>query len=196
MMKKEANDKKEEDCPYVNNVKTIRITNEEAKGPNLARGLQLLMHDGEEFCMQIDSHSFAGKAWDVQMLQDWGACNNELAVLTTYIGSPENLGQNVMGAHEVPHLCTAYFNDDFPFNDRASAARNLQKPILAPLWAGGLSFSKCHAEWIVKYDVNLLQIWTGEEFGRGARLWTHGYDFYTPTKAIIAHDYTPGRKQK
>ena len=30
--------------------------------------------------------------------------------------------------------------------------------------------------------MNLLQIWTGEEFGFGfgSRLWTHGYDFYSP----------------
>ena len=46
------------------------------------------------------------------------------------------------------------------------------------------------------YDVNLVQIWTGEEFGRGARLWTWGYDFYTPTQPLIAHDYSPGPNQK
>ena len=30
------------------------------------------------------------------------------------------------------------------------------------------------------YHKNLI-LKKGEEFGRGARLWTHGYDFYTPT---------------
>ena len=75
-------------------------------------------------------------------------------------------------------------------------ANRLKRPILAPLWAGGLSFSKCHAEKRVKYDISLIQIWTGEEFGRGARLWTHGYDFYTPTKPIISHDYSPTANQK
>ena len=64
------------------------------------------------------------------------------------------------------------------------------------LWAAGFSFSKCHAELRVPYDANLIQIWTGEEFGRGARLWTSGYDFYTPTQPLIAHDYSPGKDQK
>lgn len=130
------------------------------------------------------------------MLIEWGACNNEMAILTTYIGSPQNLDKNVGETHEVPHLCTAHLNGDFPFNDRASAARYLEYPILAGLWAAGLSFSKCHAEIIVPYDINLLQIWTGEEFGRGARLWTNGYDFYSPRSPLIAHDYTPNVNKK
>jgi len=111
-------------------------------------------------------------------------------VLTTYIGSPENLDKNVGDRHEVPHLCTAHLKVDFPHNERASAARYLENPILCGLWAAGFSFSKCHAELRVPYDVNLIQIWTGEEFGRGARLWTWGYDFYTPTQPLIAHDYS------
>ena len=68
--------------------------------------------------------------------------------------------------------------------------------VFCPLWAAGFSFSKCHAEISVPYDINLIQLWTGEEYSRGARLWTHGYDFYTPTVPIIAHDYSPGKDQK
>ena len=71
---------------------------------------------------------------------------------------------NMHEIEKVPHLCTAHFAGEFPFNDRASAARWLKKPILAPLWAGGLSFSKCHAELRVPYDEKLIQIWTGFAF--------------------------------
>eukprot|EP01083_Nonionella_stella_P231053 816204_1 len=154
------------------------------------------MINGQDFCLQVDAHTFGAKQWDTRILSEWGKANNEMAVLTTYIGAPENLDKNVGGSHEVPHLCTAHLHGDFPFNDRASAARYLERPILCGLWAAGLSFSKCHAELRVPYDINLIQIWTGEEFGRGARLWTHGYDFYTPTQPLIAHDYTPGKNQK
>eukprot|EP00484_Ammonia_sp_Unknown_P000235 CAMPEP_0197023138 /NCGR_PEP_ID=MMETSP1384-20130603/3927_1 /TAXON_ID=29189 /ORGANISM="Ammonia sp." /LENGTH=490 /DNA_ID=CAMNT_0042451315 /DNA_START=9 /DNA_END=1478 /DNA_ORIENTATION=+ len=183
-------------CKHYSNIKTIRIPHSEAKGPNLARGLQITMIDGQDFCLQVDAHSFGSQNWDTRLLQEWGKADNEMAVLTTYIGSPENLDKNVGGTHEVPHLCTAHLHGDFPFNDRASAARYLENPILCALWAAGFSFSKCHAELRVPYDINLIQIWTGEEFGRGARLWTSGYDFYTPTQPLIAHDYTPGKNQK
>lgn len=32
-------------------------------------------------------------------------------------------------------------------------------------------------------------MFNGEEFSRGARLWTHGYDFYTPSRAYIGTWY-------
>ena len=74
-------------------------------------------------------------------------------------------------------------------NSQASAAANLEKPILTPLWAAGLSFSRCHAERNVPNDIELKGIFSGEEYGRGSRLWTHGYDFYTITRPIIATYY-------
>lgn len=191
-----SNEENAKICKHFNNIKTIRMKHSEAKGPNLARGKQITMIDGQDFCLQVDAHTFGAINWDTRILEEWGKPNNEMAVLTTYIGSPENLDKNVAGSHEVPHLCTAHLHGDFPFNDRASAARYLENPILCGLWAAGFSFSKCHAELRVPYDINLIQIWTGEEFGRGARLWTNGYDFYTPTQPLIAHDYTPGKNQK
>ena len=86
--------------------------------------------------LQVDAHTFGAKDWDSRILEEWGKAKNEMAVLTTYIGSPENLDKNVGGSHEVPHLCTAHLQGDFPFNDRASAARYLENPILCGLWAG------------------------------------------------------------
>ncbi|CAM9859249.1 unnamed protein product, partial [Phaeothamnion confervicola] len=32
-------------------------------------------------------------------------------------------------------------------------------------------------------------VFDGEEFGVAARLWTRGYDMYTPDKSIVGHDY-------
>lgn len=41
-------------CPYFNQIKTIRMSSKDAKGPNLARALQQTLIQNEEFCMQID----------------------------------------------------------------------------------------------------------------------------------------------
>ena len=41
----------------------------------------------------------------------------------------------------------------------------------------------------MRYDPHLPQIFDGEEFSRASRLWTHGYDMYTPTRGIVFHDY-------
>ena len=90
----------------------------------------------------------------------------------------------------MPHLCCAQLGGMGAIrNCQAKAAANLEKPILAPLWAAGMSFSRCHAERDVPNDINLRHIFTGEEFGRGVRLWTHGYDFYSITRPIIGVYY-------
>jgi Glycosyltransferase (GlcNAc) len=35
----------------------------------------------------------------------------------------------------------------------------------------------------------LIQVFDGEEFSMAARMWTRGYDFYTPDISLIGHDY-------
>ena len=57
------------------------------------------------------------------------------------------------------------------------------------IWGAGLSFSKCHAEKKVPYDIHLPMIFDGEEFSRAARFWTYGYDIYTPHRVYVFHDY-------
>ena len=46
----------------------------------------------------------------------------------------------------------------------------------------------------IPYDPNLSHLFQGEEVLFSARLWTHGYDFYTPNKKICWHSY--GRSDK
>jgi hypothetical protein len=60
-------------------------------------------------------------------------------------------------------------------NAQANACANMDTPLMQPLWAAGLSFARCHAEWVVPQDPNLKSVFTGEEFSRGARLWTAGW---------------------
>ena len=94
---------------------------------------------------------------------------------------------------KVPLLCTTEWGaNGMVRNGQASVAGNLQRPKLTALWGAGLSFSKCHAEKTVRYDPHLPQIFDGEEFSRAARLWTHGYDVYTPSVNAVFHNYTGG----
>ena len=147
--------------------------------------------------MQIDAHSDATKGWDVLMLREWGKCENEYAVITTYPSNIKDIGRNSNNHWEMPHLCEASITGmGAVHNGRAKAAANLQRPILAPLWAAGLSFSRCHAEKRVPNDINLKHVFTGEEYSRGARLWTHGYDFYSPTRAHIGTWYQSQKGNK
>ena len=63
-------------------------------------------------------------------------------------------------------------------------------PYLPPPPVQSLTHSKCHALKKTPYDPNLPHIFDGDEFARFARLWTRGYDVYTPSRTIVAHDYS------
>merc|ERR1712194_404268 len=70
----------------------------------------------------------------------------------------------------------------------------IKTPMLHPLWGAGISFSRGHRVLRVPYDCCLPMIFDGEEFSMAVRMWTWGYDFYTPRSSIVAHPYH--RKKK
>ena len=173
-------------------VSEITVDAKDAKGPTWARFLQgdLIVGD-EEFCMQLDSHSDFTPGWDVEMVKEWLATRNEHGILTTYIAGFEQrpTGPNSV---EVPHCCNVMWGaHGIIRNQQATNAGNLRAPLLAPLWAAGLSFAKCHAAKAVPYDAHLWYTFDGEEFSRAARFWTRGYDFYSPSRNLVFHDYKP-----
>jgi len=179
------------DCPHQDNIRMRRMKHTEAQGPVFARAQQnKLLKDTDEFCMQVDAHTDAVQDWDKKMLEQWGATKNEYAVISTYPTNAMELGKNANNHWEMPHICEATMSSQGMIsNHQASAAANLQHPILAPLWAAGLSFSRCHAERNVGADPMLKGVFSGEEYSRGARLWTHGYDFYSPSRPYIGTWY-------
>jgi hypothetical protein len=171
----------------------------EAKGPAYARAFQpLLISDGarmEDFCMQIDAHTIFSRNWDDEIIKQWADTDNEYAILTTYPTNamditPDGGITNSNNHWEVPHMCDVdLVGGGIANNAQASAAANLQRPCLSKLWAAGLSFGRCHAERDVPADPNLKDVFTGEEFGRGVRLWTNGYDMYTLARPVIGTWY-------
>ena len=179
-------------CKWRSHVRMKRLLAAQAAGPVYARALQReLVEPSDDFCVQIDAHTEGIDGWDNRFLNEWGATNNEFAVLSTYPTNIDDLHKNSNKHWEMPHLCCASLGGQIGAvrNCQAKAAANLEKPILAPLWAAGMSFARCHAERDVPNDINLRHIFTGEEFGRGVRLWTHGYDFYSVTRPIIGVYY-------
>ncbi|CAM9815553.1 unnamed protein product [Pylaiella littoralis] len=179
-------------CPHFDNIKTLRVEAKWAAGPCYGRHLQSYMLREEEFCMQTDSHMDVVQDWDVKMLAMWGRVNNEYGILTTYVHKIEQLNQGAENKKEVPHLCQLGFtpNTNHPRYVQAKMAIKLPAPKLTNTWAAGLSFGKCHSWKATPYDPGLRKkVFDGEEFSMHARLWTRGYDTYTPDKSLVGHDY-------
>jgi [Skp1-protein]-hydroxyproline N-acetylglucosaminyltransferase len=54
---------------YKNNIRTINLDHTEARGPTYARYLCATLWDGEEYFLQIDSHTLFAKDWDVKCIE-------------------------------------------------------------------------------------------------------------------------------
>jgi len=124
---------------------------------------------------------------------EWFNTKNEFGVISHRPRSMAEMADYTSGGrkeHVVSRICHVEMNQaDFPiFGAVPSEARNLREPLLMQGWSAGFSFAKCHLEETVPYDFFLPQIFQGDEFPRYARMWTRGYDVYTPTKNIVFHD--------
>jgi hypothetical protein len=66
--------------------------------------------------------------------------------------------------------------------------------VRSPLWASGFSFSDSSALHEVPYDPALPFLFFGEEVSMAARLFTHGYDFFSPPEAVVYHLWSRGHR--
>jgi hypothetical protein len=129
--------------------------------------------------------------WDDELIAEWLKPRNEYAVLSTYVHHIDRLPINHLH-DDVPYICKTKWGEGHMIrNEQASSCVRLPRPKLTFTWGAGLSFSKCHAMHRVPYDPNLPQIFDGEEFSIAMRLFTNGYDVYTPGRNLVFHDYTP-----
>ncbi|RLN57792.1 hypothetical protein BBJ28_00004898 [Nothophytophthora sp. Chile5] len=183
-------------CPYRDHIRIDKRSASESRGPTLARHQQQKLIQQEEFCLQLDGHSIFTNLWDENLLAEWTRVDNEMAVLSTYLHHIHSFvkenGDNAFSG-SVPHLCTTMRGTNgLVRNVGASMISGAKFPQLEALWGAGLSFNKCHAERRVPVDSHTLWMFDGEEFLRASRLWTSGYDLYSPSElgSVIFHNYS------
>jgi hypothetical protein len=176
---------------YRSHIRVTVVRAADSKGPVFARAKQRAMQGDELFCMQIDAHSQFVLRWDDELIAEWLKVRNEYAVLSTYVHHIDRLPINHLH-DDVPYICKTKWGEGHMIrNEQASSCVRLTRPKLSFSWGAGLSFSKCHATRRVPYDPNLPQIFDGEEFSIAMRLFTNGYDVYTPGRNLVFHDYSP-----
>mmetsp|Transcript_10862 Transcript_10862/g.17809 ORF Transcript_10862/g.17809 Transcript_10862/m.17809 type:complete len:530 (+) Transcript_10862:55-1644(+) len=182
------------DCKF-ENINSVTYSFRLARGLSYARATadEELMAD-EEFCLQSDSHVDLIPNWDMALLNMWGMIQNEYAVLSTQPTATSLLGKNVHDRWEVAHQCSFDWREvDGLLTNReggeVSSAINLDTPLLSPTWTSKFSFSKCHAHKKTPEDPGLMRVERGvSDIVKFARMWTRGYDVYTPHRPIISRD--------
>lgn len=144
---------------------------------------------GEDYTLQIDSHMRFVKDWDEVAIDLLAQCSSERAVLSTYPPAytpPDDLAEptyTVMFAREFePRGTLKLHSRSIAFKEAPA------KPEINPFCAGGFLFGPGQIIADVPYDPYLYFL--GEEITLAVRLWTHGWDIFSPTKAVVWHDYT------
>jgi hypothetical protein len=201
----EQNKEKEEACignnfSYKQNIRTIRKNYNDAKGPTYARYLCATLYQGEEYFLQVDSHTLFVQNWDeecIQMIHQLESTKeNKKVILSHYPPAFESYQQKPSNKY-VTHMVDCFFNSDGILTFHGAKWKPpLAEPRRNAFLAGGFIF--CRGNWLndVPFDPHLDFLFTGEEILLSVRTYTSGYDVYTPNKNIVFHLYTRKNEPK
>lgn len=162
---------------------------EESLGLGWARAqAQSLLRD-EDYALQIDSHMRFVPDWDLHMIAMLEQCESKAPILTVYPPAytpPDELEVDP----PVRVQCMQRFSSDgILFYEARTPPAGVQPttPIETACLAGGFVFGA--ADWLrtIAHDPHIY--FNGEEHALAARLWTHGFDLYSPQETVIYHYY-------
>ena len=200
------NEKEDVDCIGIShsqsNIRIIRIPYTEAKGPTYARYLASTLWDGEEYYLQIDSHSKFVKDWDIKCINMINDIKSQgLSTKPVLSHYPKELNEydkfNESEKTILPRICKPFFNNRDMISFMGSEIKDSEnKYHLTPFVAGGMMF--CDSSFLqeLPYDPNLPYIFVGEEILHSIRFYTNGWDIFTPVENIVFHEYTRSDKPK
>lgn len=183
-------------------IRTIRVAHHDAMGPTWARYLCSTLLDNEKYYLQIDSHCNFSKDWDaklVKMIKMLKANNVRKPLLSHYTKAHDTYNDANDDTEKVPTICKSFFNENkmisFEGADFVKSNPNdLPRP--NPYVAGGMMFGESLFAREVPFDPNLPYLFVGEEILHSVRLWTHGWDVFTPNENVIYHFYTRENEPK
>jgi len=176
---------------YRDHIRITTMDHKEAKGPTYARYYCSKLWRGEQYFLQIDSHTSFIKGWDtdlIEMITQIKTDPNESSkpVLSVYPPTKEQM--DIKGFPEMDS-CSLNQNNILSLYCGWSEPSDVPRRSNKPWSAAGFMFLESNFLFSVPFDPNLSHLFGGEEILFSARLWTNGYDFYTPNKKIAYHHY-------
>lgn len=183
------------------NIKIIRIPFYEAKGPTYARYLCSTLWNGEEYFLQIDSHTTFVKNWDekcismINEIKKLGMSNKP--VLSHYPNEIKKMVEYTENPFMVTRITKSYFTDRDMISFYGAEIMNSNNQYYqTPFVAGGMFF--CESKFLeeLPYDPTLDYLFTGEEILHSIRFYTNNWDIFTPKENIVFHEYTRSEQPK
>lgn len=192
--------KKNEDCvswddpffrSFYRHIRRIELPSNDAAGPCYARYLCSLLYRGEDYFLQIDSHTMFVKNWDTKCITLLNECRQPAMSLLSYYPIPaDQYKDDPPPDTHIPVISDWFLNSKeilqwkpgvyTPMNNQ-----NKESPFLA----GGFIFGPGHFILDVPFDPFLPYLFMGEESLLTIRAYTSGYDIFTPRLSIVYHKY-------
>jgi len=169
-------------------VRRIDVDASESRGVCWARSRVQELWRGEDYYLQIDSHMRFVAGWDERLISMLGRCPAAKPVLSTYplaFTPPDQLAQDA-----IVTIHPKAFDEHGILAQKSYLTPIEQAPALpAPnaFIGAGLIFARGNFVEEVPYDPYLY--FSGEEISLAVRLWTKGWDVFTPNEVIAYHDY-------
>ncbi|KEG12146.1 UDP-GlcNAc:polypeptide N-acetylglucosaminyltransferase [Trypanosoma grayi] len=162
---------------------------DDARGPTYGRYLTSLLYNNQDYYMVVDSHSRFVPGWDVKMIERARLMPTR-GVMSHYPNGyvPEN-PDGEADKKFVMSMCKGVI---LPNNIPKLGARWIplqSSPKLQGFVAAGYIFGDAQFVKDVPFDPYLPYLFDGEEILYSARLWTNGWDSYSPGDAFLYHNY-------
>jgi len=173
----------------------------ESQGLGWARHITNTLYDGEEFTLQIDSHHRFVQDWDVIVLEDFNQALMiaDKPIITTYC-TPFDPTQDESTWNPVPCLMSQYeFSNDKLLMSMPWFIRDYKekkKVIRARTLSGHFYFTYGKFVTEVAYDPDIYFGGYTEETTLSVRAFTNGYDFFSPYRMVMWHEYTRNYRPK
>jgi hypothetical protein len=180
------------------NIRIKRLHAQEAKGPTYARYLCSLLYNEEDYYLQIDSHMLFNKDWDIKLINYLDQIYNKnilKAVITYYPKDWSSEGKTIRGQSTFCKGTIGYDSQVYLFrgsivNDNKNEPREVAYCSANFFFTYGCFLNE------IPYDPNLPQLFEGEEPLFTVRLWTSGWNFYSPPEDLCYHFYIRKDKPK
>jgi len=184
----------------VRKINLHNIPAEESQGSGWALKNCFDMYDGEEYFMQIDSHTEMVESWDSKMLQDYALAKKITDLPCIFSSYPEiytldNDGKRNLKLDEYTSKTRLVWGDNQIIPDgNALPIQDDEKdqPLRARYLNGGFMFGD--GSFAKKVIYNPECYFWGTEIYTTIRCYTHGFDLFHPTQQICWHHYGDRRQ--
>ena len=192
-------EKFEPDLSWVPRLSLQKMHPKYARGAGFARAKALESYAGQDYFLQIDSHTMFEKHWDLLCIKQHELAkllSNNNKIILSYFPPPfyvepnktiniikNNKTQLPYPTKQIPKLTKR--NE---WTAERLELTNKNVPELSTTVLGGFIFTTGNIVEEVPYDPEIS--FFGEELCFAVRAWTRGWDIYSPCVTILYHFYT------